>query len=434
MPVSNLSSVLAGPLLDLETCILAAQSQIEYWLRSEWHTHAMVPFYGSVDLRNSGFKLAPVDMNLFPGGFNNLRSDCYPLAVQAAMAAVDRICPEACHILLIPENHTRNEFYLHNVIVLVQILEQAGFEVRVGTVDPDKAEPVVLNVGNTTLTVEPVQRRENRLMLADGFNPSMVLLNNDLSGGVPPLLCDIEQPIFPPLHAGWSIRRKTNHFRAYDKVCSAFAQLVSIDPWMINPLFSSCRGLDFQSRQGEDALSETIAALLDRIREKYREYDIKQDPFVIVKADAGTYGMGVMSVKRPEDVMGLNRKMRNKMSVIKEGVEVSEVIVQEGVYTFETIAGAVAEPVVYMMDKYVIGGFYRVHTERGIDENLNAPGMHFVPLSFDSACLPEHRAAPSCLPNHFYVYGVIARLSLLAASYELETTLPASHGPSITTD
>ena len=62
------------------------------------------------------------------------------------------------------------------------------------------------------------------------------------------------------------------------------------------------------------------------------------------------------------------------MSVIKDGQEVSEVIIQEGVLTYERINDAVAEPVVYMIDRYVVGGFYRVHAERGIDENLNAPG------------------------------------------------------------
>ena len=35
---------------------------------------------------------------------------------------------------------------------------------------------------------------------------------------------------------------------------------------------------------------------------------------------------------------------------------------------------AVAEPVIYLIDRYVVGGFYRVHTGRGKDENLNAPG------------------------------------------------------------
>ena len=75
--------------------------------------------------------------------------------------------------------------------------------------------------------------------------------------------------------------------------------------------------------------------------------------------------MGIMTVKDPSEVRGLNRKQRNKMAVVKEGLEVSEVMVQEGVYTFETVNDAVAEPVVYMIDHFVVGGFYRVHTERG---------------------------------------------------------------------
>ena len=135
--------------------------------------------------------------------------------------------------------------------------------------------------------------------------------------------------------------------------------------------------------------------------------------------------MGIMTVKHPDDVRDLNRKTRNKMSVIKEGQQVSEVIIQEGVYTFESINDAVAEPVVYMMDHFVIGGFYRVHTGRAVDENLNAPGSHFVPLAFDTPCgLPDCAGEPNSTPNRFYAYGVVARLALLAAAIELQETDP----------
>ena len=128
----------------------------------------------------------------------------------------------------------------------------------------------------------------------------------------------------------------------------------------------------------------------------------------------------------PDEVIELNRKARNKRAVVKEGLEVSEVIVQEGVYTFETVNAAVAEPVVYMMDRFVIGGFYRVHTGRGVDENLNAPGAGFVPLAFaDNHQLPRPGVKPGAsAPNRFYMYGVIGRLAMLAASYELEATDP----------
>ena len=149
-------------------------------------------------------------------------------------------------------------------------------------------------------------------------------------------------------------------FRSVDE----FSQLLSIDPWLLNPYFETCGEIDFQARTGEECLAAKVELLLNKIKLKYAEYGITQDPFVIVKANSGTYGMGIMTVKSPDDVRELNRKSRNKMSVIKEGQQVSEVIIQEGVYTFESINDAVAEPVVYMMDHFVIGGFYRVHTGR----------------------------------------------------------------------
>ena len=133
-----------------------------------------------------------------------------------------------------------------------------------------------------------------------------------------------------------------------------------------------------------------------------------------------------MTVRDAKDLEVLNRKTRNKMAVAKDGQPVHDVIVQEGVLTQERLNGAVAEPVVYMMDRYVVGGFYRMHPDRGVDENLNAPGSAFVPLAFDqSTHMPQLGARPGVsAPNRFYMYGVVARLAMLAASYELEATNP----------
>ena len=64
-----------------------------------------------------------------------------PLAVQAAMAAIEKICPEAKNLLLIPEKHTRNTFYLTNVQRLMQIFHQAGLNVRLGTLDDTITAP-----------------------------------------------------------------------------------------------------------------------------------------------------------------------------------------------------------------------------------------------------------------------------------------------------
>jgi glutamate--cysteine ligase len=374
-----------------------------------------------VDLRNSGFKLAPVDTNLYPGGFNNLNPEFLPLCVHAAMSAVQRICPDTRRFLIVPENHTRNANYLQNVAVLQRILEGAGFDVRIGSLIPDLKEPLVVETsGGEKLTLEPLQRKGNRVGV-EGFDPCAVLVNNDLSAGIPAILRGIEQPVIPPLVAGWATRRKSHHFHVYDRVAEDFAKLVGIDPWVIDPAFSQCGKVNFAEKEGEDCLAANVEFVLNEVREKYAKYGITEQPFCIVKADAGTYGMGIMTVKSPDDVRNLNRKTRNKMAVIKEGQPVHEVIIQEGVYTFENVDGAVAEPVVYMMDQFVVGGFYRVHTERGIDENLNSPGAKFVPLAFETNChTPDCTGKPGDPPNRFYTYGVVARLANLAAAIEVE--------------
>ena len=427
--VPHLTTALSGPLLSLEKKMLDSIPKIEHWFRSQWLEYA-APFYASVDLRNSGFKLAPVDTNLFPGGFNNLNPEFLSLSVQAAMVAVEKICPEAHRLMIIPENHTRNTYYLSNVVELANILKAAGLDVRIGSISPEITEPTTLEAHNgQKLLLEPVVRVGNRLKLKNAklgdFDSCAILLNNDLSGGVPDILKNLEQDLIPPLHAGWHVRRKSQHFAAYNRVVDDFSRLLEIDPWLLNPYFETCGEIDFHARTGEECLALKVEELLTKIKTKYAEYDITQEPFVIVKADAGTYGMGIMTVKSPDDVRDLNRKARNKMSVIKEGQQVSEVIIQEGVYTFESINDAVAEPVVYMMDHFVIGGFYRVHTERGADENLNAPGSSFVPLAFEKPCtLPDCADAPDTLPNRFYAYGVVARLALLAAAIELQETDP----------
>ena len=424
--VPHLVTALTGPINELEQRILESMPAIERWFRLEWMEHTP-PIYTSVDLRNAGFKLAPVDTNLYPGGWNNLTTEMLPLAVQAGMAAIEKICPEAKNLLLIPENHTRNTFYLSNVVQLQRIFGQAGLNVRLGTLNPEITEPTELQLPNgESVLLEPLVRTKHRLGLKN-FDPCTILVNNDLSAGTPEVLKNLnEQFLLPPLHAGWSIRRKSTHFEAYEEVAKRFAKMLGMDHWLINPMFERCGEVNFADGTGMDCLRTHTESLLNRIKRKYKDYGINEKPFVVVKADNGTYGMGIMTVRDVSDLDALNRKSRNKMNVIKDGQTVSDVIIQEGVLTHERINETVAEPVVYMLDRYVVGGFYRVHAERGVDENLNAPGASFVPLAFEqSAHLPEPGAKPGVsAPNRFYMYGVVARLAMLAASYEMEATDP----------
>jgi glutamate--cysteine ligase len=418
--VPHLTTALAGTLLELERHLLEHQPHIEAWFRAQW-LETPAPFYASVDLRNAGFKVAPVDTNLFPAGFNNLNPDFIVLCIQAVQAAVERAHPRARRVLLIAESHTRNVYYLESVAALSDILTKAGFEVRVGSVGDhsNRAQEMRLPSGRTA-HMEPVQRNGDILCIEE-VSPCLILLNNDLAGGVPSVLQGLSQPVIPPLAMGWWSRLKSKHFAHYHDVAQVFATLVDIDPWLIEPLFRNCGEIDFMKREGEDCLAYYVEVLLREVQAKYDEYGITRRPFVVMKADAGTYGMGIMSVFSAAQVRELNRKQRTEMAATKGGRRVRKVILQEGVYTFETWGphGAVAEPVVYLIDHYVVGGFYRVHTKRGPDENLNAPGMHFEPLAFAGYCTtPAPDLAPDAHPNRFYAYGVIARLALLAAARE----------------
>ena len=429
--VPHLVTALSGPINELEQRIIDSMPATERWFRLEWMEH-MPAFYCAVDVRNAGFKLAPVETDLYPRGWNHLSEATLPLAVQAAQAVIEKTCPEARNLLLIPENRAQhNPSYLNNLAQLIRIFRMAGLNVRVGSISNEIKEPtrIPLQQGDAlsdSVLLEPVIRTERRIGLQD-FDPCTVLVNNDLSAGAPGILEELyEQYVLPPVHAGWHVRRRSRHLACYEEVAKRFGKMLGIDHWLIHPLFAKAEGLDFAQNTGMEALSAQVDALLTKIRRKYKEYGIKDKPFVMVKADNGTYGQGIMTVRDAKELPELLATAGEKLGFVHNGVSVHDVIVQEGVQTSERMHDAVAEPVVYTMDRYVVGGFYRMHPERGIDENLNAPGSSYVPLAFaHSAQMPQAGQHPGAsAPNRFYMYGVIGRLAMLAASYELEATDP----------
>jgi glutamate--cysteine ligase len=399
---------------NLHSVIIKNHMNIEAWFRKQWIKYP-APFYTSIDLRNSGYKIAPVDTNLFPAGFNNLDSDLDFLYIAAVQHALERISPVLTKVLIISENHTRNKFYLSSIDSLSNIIRKSGYEVKVSSMlDSD---------GN----INELLINKNNILAYDGFIPDAILLNNDLSDGIPDILDNITQPILPDKNLGWTKRSKTIHFEYYTDVVNNFAHLLNIDSWLLEPLFRNCGEIDFKTKQGEDCLVHHASRLLTLIQEKYDEYDIQEDPYIMIKADSGTYGMGIMKVKSIDQLLNLNRKQRTKMLKTKGGNKVDKVILQEGIYSNEKLkpSNHVAEPVIYSFGSNLVGGFYRLHDSKSNSENLNSPGMTFLPIPFKDACInPSNSETIYSDTNKFYIYGVIARLAILAASKELYNIEP----------
>jgi len=282
--VPHLTMAPTGPLLQIEEHLLTHQASIESWFRSEWHT-TPAPFYASVDLRNAGFKLAPVDTNLFPAGFNNLNPAFYPLCIQAIQTGIERLCPEASKVLLLPEAHSRNMYYMENVATLRNLLERAGFEVRIASLAEGRADAETVELpSGQQLKLEPLLREGDQVGVGDFF-PCLVLLNNDLASGRPAILEGVRQSVVPPLNLGWSNRLKSSHFTQYRNVAGEFASLVDIDPWLIDPLFRNCGEINYMKREGEDCLAKNVDALLVAIQRKYDEYDIKHQTFRAIRRE-----------------------------------------------------------------------------------------------------------------------------------------------------
>jgi glutamate--cysteine ligase len=378
-----------------------------------------VPFlYTSVDLRHSGLRLVPVDTNLYPAGFNNLSPRARMRASRFFVRFLTDRFPNAKRVLIVPENHTRNLGYLENLAVLQDILTESGMEVRIGSLIAEAGKPIELqSVSGRKLLEQPMKRDGNALQLGDGFTPDIVVMNNDMTAGVPPLLEGVSQPVLPPVSMGWWRRRKSVHFSAYRTLVEEFGAAFNLDPWLLCAEFHACGRVDFKESTGLDCVAKGIEKVLSCVREKYKRYGITEDPYVFIKADSGTYGMGIMTVRSPEEILELNKKNRNKMQVIKEGARVSEVIIQEGIPTADIVAGKPAEPMVYMIDGVPIGGMFRVNGERDAFGNLNASGMEFTGMcdEVEQDVCGEWKSVQDC---HFRSYGIVAAIAALAAARE----------------
>src|SRR3990167_5905000 len=106
--IAAINSDLSPPASGLSS-LLQQQRAVDRWF-VEQEQETPLPPYASVDLRYAGYKLAPIDTNLFPAGFNNISPNDYPYAI-AAFAHLLETQQLPRTLLLLAESHSRNLHY-----------------------------------------------------------------------------------------------------------------------------------------------------------------------------------------------------------------------------------------------------------------------------------------------------------------------------------
>lgn len=405
--------------------IIEKKADLAEWFRSQCKNVAL-PFYCSMDIRDSGFKIAPVDCNLYPAGFNNLcEADLKTAPALFRQETQTRIGANQAleKVLILPENNTTNAGYIDNLATLKRILEAGGFSVQIGWYDPTQelSRPMqLIPTRGDPLIAHPMVFKDDTVS-AGGFTPDWILLNNDFSSGYPMLLDTISQPILPSHVMGWHTRQKGRHFEHYNHLASELSTKLSLDPRLIQVFTEKVDGVNFNDEIGIDRVAESVSRVLKQTAEFYKEYKIDQTPFVFVKSNVGTYGMGILTLKDPKELFGVNRRTKNKMSVGKNRIAVTSVVVQEGIPTTLKLGTGSAEPVIYLCGSNLIGGFIRSHPELGPEENLNSSGMVFKKICTTDLekVLRSEGDATATAHEIELVYGTIARLAAIATGYEI---------------
>lgn len=369
------------------------------------------PIYSSYDIRDAGYKISNVDANIFPAGFNNICPTDKESAAPLMESFITRHYGEKVkNILLVTEEHTNNAFYWENVFTIRNLIEAGGRTVKVAIPQP-LPEPLKLtsSAGNEV---------EVHSALMDGpllktFKPDLIISNNDFSVAYEEWAATVADfPMNPPRELGWYQRKKSTYFKYYNQLVEEFSQIAKIDPFLMRVETELFEHFDINDEESRKTLAGKVDAMLERLRVDYKKRGVKQEPFVFVKNNAGTYGLAVVRVGSGTEVLDWTYKSRKKMKAAKGGRDVEEVIIQEGIPSVVESDGASAEPVIYMIGCELAGGFLRTHSEKNSTESLNSPGAVYKRLCVSDLAINT----PGCPQEN--VYGWTAKLGLLAIAHE----------------
>jgi len=380
--------------------ILDHRSLLKEWFLEKKQGLAS-PFYSSFDIRDSGFKIACVDANLFPAGFNNICKEDQSLATHSIQNHLKKYYPKVKKIILLAEEHTKNLYYWDNVSAIGSFIEGAGYQVTLCVPGKLIASP---------LKLKTAIGKELDIKLLKEQTGDLIISNNDFSTDYD-LPKDI--PCSPSFRMGWLFRKKYHFFKEYNLLTKEFAELLKINPIHLQietRLFSS---FDVESVKSRERLRQSSKEMLDFL--KKQQSLSSESPYLFLKNNAGTYGLGVLDIQNLEDLNHWTYKSRKKMKASKGEVKKDEILIQEGIPTIvKGRENESAEPVIYMVGSNLVGGFLRTHKKKNNKRSLNSPGSVYKRFCMSDLTI---KAQGLVMEN---VYGQLAKIAHLALSQEIK--------------
>ena len=381
------------------------REEITAWMKAK-RAEVPIPIYGSVDVRDAGWKVGVVDANHFPAGFNNVAKEELEHLAHLFAEHLGRTHPECRWVHLLPESHTRNQAYVENIASIKTMIEHAGYQCTVGSLALNEFASLHGITGPLMLT--NVEVDEHDTLTVNGQRPDLILLNNDLTEGTIPGLASSKTT--PPPQMGWHRRRKSEHYIALQPYVEEVASILQIDPWHLMPEWMVSEDKCLTEEPCKRRLAAEIDAFLDRLRAKYQSMGIDREPKVVFKNDSGTYGLGVMVLSSGDEILNLSNRKANKLRYAKGGASVENYLIQEGIPTaLTTEDNETLEPVVYLVDGEAASWFYRINAKKSDMDNLNSPSARFENY--------EGTTNPYLTDAHGW-HALVAELSMLAMGAE----------------
>ena len=380
------------------------RSEIKKWMQ-EKRTEIPIPIYGSVDIRDSGWKVAVVDSNHFPAGFNNVSKNDESRLSSLLKSHILRLNEDCSWVHLYPESHTRNKGYVENVKTIKRLIEGAGYKCTVGS--PELRAFGSLDGLTGPLMLDKVSLVDEALVV-DNETPDLIMLNNDLTEGILPGLSSSQ--VIPPTHMGWQRRRKSEHYECLKSYIEEIAKILAVDSWHLMADWFVSEDKCLEKETCREMLAAEVDEFLANLKARYLKMGVERDPVVFIKNDRGTYGLGIMSVSSGEELLNLSNRKFKRLMYSKGGVDVENFLIQEGIPTcLKTPEGHPVEPVVYLVDGEAASWFYRINSKKGDLENLNSPSAQFV--KFDEVKDKYGKHAHNW-------HALLAELSMLAMGAE----------------